>query len=104
MDDTNENMKVGMSARINIITNEKSDIYTVASNSIVESGDTKSIYVAEKSSEKPNEYIIKELPVDTGLESDFSVEISGEGISDGIIIIDDPSTHKVGEKIRISGR
>lgn len=48
MDDTNENMKVGMSARINIITNEKSDIYTVASNSIVESGDTKSIYVAEK--------------------------------------------------------
>lgn len=104
VDDTNENMKVGMSARINIITNEKSDIYTVASNSIVESGDTKSIYVAEKSSEKPNEYIIKELPVDTGLESDFSVEISGEGISDGIIIIDDPSTHKVGEKIRISGR
>lgn len=58
----------------------------------------------KKAVKNQNEYIIKELPVDTGLESDFSVEISGEGISDGIIIIDDPSTHKVGEKIRISGR
>ena len=59
---------------------------------IVQNENGKSIYVAEKSGEKPNEYIIKELPINTGLESDFNVEISGEGISDGIFIIDDPST------------
>ena len=100
----NENMKSGMSARVNIILNEKSDIYTVSSESIVQNEDSKSIYVAEKSGEKANEYIIKELPINTGLESDFNVEISGEGISDGIIIIDDPSTHKVGDKIQINER
>lgn len=104
VDNTDENMKVGMSARVNIITNEKSDIYTVSSDSIVENEDSKSIYVAEKNSEKPNEYIIKELPIDTGLESDFNVEISGEGISDGIFVIDDPSTHRPGEKVQIKGR
>lgn len=101
VDDKNENMKVGMSARVNIITSEKSDIYAVSSESIVEDGDNKSIYVAEKSGQKPNEYIIKELPINTGLESDFNIEISGEGISDGIFVIDDPSTYKVGDKIQI---
>ena len=100
----NENMKSGMSARVNIILSEKSDIYTVSSESIVQNGDSKSIYVAEKSGEKENQYIIKELPINTGLESDFNVEISGEGISDGIIIINDPSTYKVGEKIQINER
>lgn len=102
-DNTNENMKVGMSARVNIVTNEKDDIYTISSESIVENGDGKSIYVAEKSEAKGNEYIVKELPITTGLESDFNVEVSGEGISDGIFVIDDPSTCKVGEKIQIKG-
>ena len=94
INEPNENIHVGMSARANIILSEKSDIYTISYDSIVENEDSKSIYVAEKSGEKENEYIIKELPINTGLESDSSVEISGEGISDGIIIIDDPSTCK----------
>lgn len=97
-----EDMKVGMTARVNIILNEKLDIYAVSSEGIVQNGDSKSIYVAEKSGGKPNEYIIKELSINTGLESDFNVEISGEGISEGIIIIDDPSTCKVGDKVQIN--
>lgn len=101
INDKNENMRVGMSARVNIITSEKSDIYSVSSENIVGDGDNKSIYVAEKDGQKPNEYIIKELPINTGLESDFNIEISGEGISDGIFVIDDPSTYKVGDKIQI---
>ena len=102
INDTNENMKPGMSARVNVILNEKSDIYAIASDSIVQNENGKSIYVSEKSGEKENEYIIKELPIETGLESDFNVEISGEGITDGIIIIDDPSTSMVGDKIQIN--
>ncbi|AGF54108.1 efflux RND transporter periplasmic adaptor subunit [Clostridium saccharoperbutylacetonicum] len=103
VNNANQNMKVGMSARVNIITSEKSDVYTVSSESIIENGNGKSVYVAEKVGEKGNEYIVKELPISTGLESDFNVEISGEGISDGIFVINDPSTCKVGEKIQIKG-
>lgn len=103
VNNANQNMKVGMSARVNIITSEKSDVYTVSSESIIENGNGKSVYVAEKVGEKGNEYMVKELPISTGLESDFNVEISGEGISDGIFVINDPSTCKVGEKIQIKG-
>lgn len=104
INEMNENIRPGLSARVNIILNEKADIYTVSSDSIVQGENGKSIFVAEKGGNKPNEYIIKELPVQTGVESDFSVEISGEGITDGVIVIDDPSTHKVGDKIQISER
>lgn len=104
MDEPNENVKVGMSARINIILEKKSDIYTIPYESIVESGDSKSIYAAEKTGRKENEYVIKELPITVGLESDANVEISGDGISDGIIVIDDPSSYKVGQTIKINGR
>ncbi|WP_315071487.1 efflux RND transporter periplasmic adaptor subunit [uncultured Clostridium sp.] len=104
INDTNENIKVGMSARVSIITSEKSDIYSVSSESIVENDGNKSIYIAEKSSKKPNEYIVKEVPINTGLESDFNVEISGDGILDGIMVINDPTTCKIGEKVRIDQR
>lgn len=104
VNNANENIKVGMSARVNIITNEKSDIYTVPSDSIVENNDIKSIYVAEKSGDNPIEYVIKELPITTGIESDFSIEIYGEGISDGIFVIDNPSAYKVGQKVQVKGR
>ncbi|GEP64803.1 lipoprotein [Clostridium beijerinckii] len=97
----NESIYVGMSTRANIILSEKSDIYTISYDSIVENDDGKSLYIAEKSDN--NDYIVKDVPISTGLESDSSVEISGEGISDGTIIIDDPSTCKVGDKIQISG-
>lgn len=101
INEPNENIYVGMSARVNIILSEKSGIYAISYDSIIENDKGKSVYVAEKSHEKEDEYIIKELPIDTGLESDSRVEISGKGISDGIIIIDDPSTCNVGDKIKI---
>lgn len=104
IDDANENIKVGMSARVNIITSEKSDIYAVSSESIVEKNGNKSIYIAEKSGKKPNEYIVREVPINIGLESDFNVEISGDGIMDGVMVINDPTVCKVGEKVRIDQR
>ncbi|SFC41058.1 efflux RND transporter periplasmic adaptor subunit [Clostridium uliginosum] len=100
MKDLNDKIKVGMNARVNIILNEKSDIYTVPHESIVQDGDNKSIFVAEKQGDK---YIIKQVPVTIGMESDFNVEISGEGISDGIFVINDPSNYPVGSIVEISG-
>lgn len=88
-----------MSVRVNIVINEKVDIYIIFLESIVENGDGKSIYVVEKSEVKGNEYIVKELFIIIGFEFDFNVEVLGEGILDGIFVIDDFLICKVGEKI-----
>jgi len=93
-----------MKARINVILDEKFDVYTVPYESIVQNGDTNSVYVAEKTEQKENQYVIKEVPITTGLESDLDVEISGEAISEGILIISDPSMYQVGQIVEINGR
>lgn len=104
LNDLNENVKVGMKARINVILDEKSDVYTVPYESIVQNGDTNSVYVAEKTGQKENEYVIKEIPITTGLESDLDVEILGDGLSEGIFIISEPSMYQVGQIVEINGR
>lgn len=93
-----------MKARINVILDEKSDVYTVPYESIVQNGDTNSVYVAEKTGQKENEYVIKEIPITTGLESDLDVEILGDGLSEGIFIISEPSMYQVGQIVEINGR
>lgn len=99
--DKNENVKVGMNAIVNIILDEKDDIYAVPYSAIVKKGDQNSVYIAEDQNGK---YVVKEVPVTKGIESDVSVEIQGENIKDGLIIIGDTSTHKPGSIVQIKKR
>lgn len=99
----NENIKVGMKARVNIILAEKSNIYTVPYESIMQNDEINSIYIAEKITEKEHKYVVKEIKINTGLESDLDVEISGEGLSEGILILTDPSIYQVDQIITING-
>lgn len=100
INEVNDKIKVGMNARLNIILSEKSDIYTVQNESIVQDGDNTSLYVAEKNGDK---YVIKQVPVTIGLESDFKSEVSGDGVSDGVLVVNDPSNFPVGSVVEISG-
>lgn len=99
--DKNENVKVGMNAIVNIILDEKDDIYAVPYSAIVKKGDQNSVYIAE---EQNGKYVVKEIPVTKGIESDVSVEIQGENIKDGLIVIGDTSTHKPGSIVQIKKR
>lgn len=101
IDSKNENIKVGMNAIVNIVLDEKDDIYAVPYSSIVKKGNENSIYVAE---EENGKYIVKEVPVTKGIESDVNIEIKGEDIKDGLIIIGDTSTHKPGSIVQIKKR
>ena len=90
-----------MNAIVNIVLDEKDDIYAVPYSSIVKKGNENSIYVAE---EEKGKYIVKEIPVTKGIESDVNIEIKGEDIKDGLIIIGDTSTHKPGSIVQIKKR
>lgn len=99
--DKNENIKVGMNAIVNIVLDEKDDIYTVPYSAIVKKGNENGIYVAE---EQNGKYTVKEIPVTKGIESDVTVEIQGENIEDGLIVIGDTSTYKPGSIVQIKKR
>ena len=40
----------------------------------------------------PNDIVPGEVPVTTGLETDFYVEVSGAGVTDGMNILSDPQS------------
>lgn len=98
-DDIDEAVKVGMNAVVNIITDEADDVFAVPYESIIDNHGEKSIYVAE---EENGQYIVKEISVTTGLESDMNTEIEGADLKEGMIVLNDPSNYQVGGVVDIS--
>lgn len=101
INDTNENIKIGMKARLNIILDEKKDVFAVPHESIVENEQGCNIYVAEPI--ENNKYIIKEVHVNKGLESDFNIEIQGDELKEGMKVLSDPSNYTIGSIVELNG-
>ena len=94
-------LKVGLSARLNVTLSEKNGIYAVPYDAVIQKTDGSNvIYTAQKHGQN---YIVSELPVQTGLENDFYIEIKGDGVSDGLIVLNDPSAFTPGSAVNIGG-
>jgi len=95
----NPQIRIGMKARLNIILNQKADIYTVPYDAVLHDADG-SAYVFEAVKDQ-NGYKAKKLPVQTGLENDISIEVSGSGIKDGVQIVNNPENISDGSKLKM---
>ncbi|AGX42062.1 efflux RND transporter periplasmic adaptor subunit [Clostridium saccharobutylicum] len=94
----NDKVKVGMNSVVNIITDEKSDIYSVPYAAVINNNGQSEVYAAEK---QGGQYVVKEIPVTKGIESAANVEIEGTDLSDGMIILNDPSNISPGSTVPI---
>lgn len=100
INDFDERIKNGMNADVDIVLEEKDDTFKVASGCIVKDEDKNdNIYTAEKMGDK---YIIKSIPVTKGIENDTEVEISGQGVEDGLIVLNSPTYYKIGNTVNIN--
>ena len=91
--DSSSLLRIGMTAYLNIVTAAKSDVYAVsysALNSLP--GGKSSVYAVEDNT-------VVEIPVETGMETSTSVEITGDGLKDGLSIIANPTAVTVGQKL-----
>lgn len=79
-------LKIGMSAKLSIITAQKQGALAVRYEALaLDAEGNNVVYVAEEQAD--GTFIAKSVPVQTGLETDLMVEISGEGVSEGMQII-----------------
>lgn len=101
INDQNELIKVGMNAVVNIVLDEKDDVYSVPYESIINNKNGSVVYSAE---EQEGKYIVKEVLVTKGIESDVYTQILGDDLKDGMIILSDPSKYQVGSIIEIKKR
>lgn len=91
--DSNDKLRVGMTAKCSIILKEAKDVYAVPYDAIHtnNSGDSV-IYVQDGTSKK-------EVTVTKGMESDYYVAVSGDGLSEGLkVIIPSDSTSSSSSK------
>lgn len=92
---TNEKLRVGMTAKCSIILEEASDVYAVPYDAIHTNTNGESVlYVQDSSGTR------SEVAVTKGMESDYYVEVSGEGLSEGLQILiptDETSSGSDGE-------
>ena len=87
-------LRIGMNTRLTVLLEEKENVFGVPYDSVVEKADgTQVVYAVEKQSDGKNDgYIVQEVPVTTGLETDFYVEVSGQSIENGMSIVSDPQS------------
>lgn len=94
----NPSLRIGMTARASIVLQEKSDIFAVPYDALLQKADgSYALMVMEKSDYL---YKVREVPVKTGLETDVSAEISGAGLKDGMIYVSDPSSVSAGDVVQ----
>ncbi|MEG0379899.1 MAG: hypothetical protein RR614_15580, partial [Eubacterium sp.] len=91
---------IGMKARVNVITEERQGVYNIPYD-LLTVGDNgeKTILVADN--EKDGVFTVTAIPVTTGIETDFAVEISGDQLTDNMNVITDTTKVKAGDMVRL---
>ena len=96
----NPDLKIGMKAKLQIVEQEKSGIFVVPYDALIQKPNgTQSLFIAEK---QGTLYRAKEVPVKTGMENDVSVEISGSGLTEGTIVVNNPDGINAGDVIQLA--
>ena len=94
----NPSLHIGMTARASIVLQEKSGIFAVPYDALRQKADgSYSLMVAEKNGSL---YKVREVPVKTGIETDVSAEISGVGLTDGMLYVSNPESVSAGDVIQ----
>jgi len=97
---TQTELRVGMNTRLNIITREKKNVYAVPYEAVgINGAGEPVVYIAVM--QEDGSCIAEAVIVETGLETDLYVEISGDSLSDGMLVIKSIEGIAPGAKVQI---
>ena len=84
-------LKIGMKASVSIILNQKDDVLAVPYDAVAtNAAGEKVVYALNKDANGKNSF--QEIPVNTGMENDFYIEVSGKGLQEGMQIVSNPDS------------
>lgn len=103
VNEKNSGLRIGMNTRLTVLLEEKEDVFGVPYDSVVEKADGSEVVYAvnPKGTEGKDtkSYVVTEVPVTTGLETDFYIEVSGNGITEGMAVLSDPQSVAPGMEV-----
>ena len=83
--DENSGLRIGTTARMNVVLEQKDGVLAVPAEAIYTRPDGTTCLLVPETAEKG--MIAKAIPVTVGLATDFYVEVSGGGLSQGMTVI-----------------
>lgn len=96
----NTDLRIGMSARLNYLVEKQENVLAVPYDAIYTNAAGQSCVLAAVENGK-GKYVLTEIAVTLGIESDLDVAISGEGIVEGLRIINEPEGRQPGQVITL---
>ena len=91
-------LRIGMSAKADVIVEEKEGVLAVPYESLgVSEEGLDVVYLAEE--QEDGSFLVREVPVTLGLEGELSVEAEGEGLEAGCLILTNADETLVGRAI-----
>lgn len=95
-------LRIGMNVRLNYVLAQQDGVLVVPFDAVyTNSRGNQAVLAAVK--REGDTYVLTEFPVTTGLANDFSVAISGNGIADGLRVLNTPEKHTAGTTVTITG-
>lgn len=95
-------LKIGMTTRLSIVSEERADVFCVPFEALVMDDSGQScIYVAKENPVEQGSFTVESIPVTTGLETDSLIEIAGDQLSEGLVIISQPQTVQPGMVVSV---
>jgi HlyD family secretion protein len=98
IDSDSAGLLIGMKARATIVAEEHQNVFSV-DFAALKKNDDGSFSVLAAADEQDGVYTVKEIPVTRGIESDFAVEISGEGLTPGMMILTETDKAAAGDQV-----
>ncbi|EHL08521.1 efflux transporter, RND family, MFP subunit [Desulfitobacterium hafniense DP7] len=93
-----DQLKIGMNARLNIIIEKKADVYSVPYDAVSVNDQGQSIvYILTGENGQQR---MEETVVEVGMMTDYYTEISGEGLADGVLVVNNAASAGTGDKAR----
>ena len=98
--DTSSDLKIGMNARVNIVTDSKDNVKAVPYEAVLSDELNQSyVYIAEVANK--DTYTAKRINVTLGLETDFMVEILSDELQEGNLVIISPELVSEGMTVNL---
>lgn len=95
-------LRIGMNVRLNYVLAQQDGVLVVPFDAVyTNSWGSKAVLAAVKGA--GDTFVLTEFPVTTGLENDFSVAISGNGVSEGLRVLNTPQEYVAGTAVTITG-
>lgn len=85
-------LRIGMSVELDFVLEEDPDALAVPYDAVYENGQGQTCLLVLEEGED-GALLLTEMPVETGLETDLDIAVTGEGIGEGTSVVTDPERY-----------